>query len=377
MGVLSDKDRLFDHQLVCRTSPTDHSNLIFIALNSTYIFYTKVLFVKLDESQLALQIDLYSLISANEQPPTDPATGKAQLIVDDAQWTSDGQFVVFALRGAPSDSVGTLCVLPRLGVSLVRVFNPTRFNLSRNLQSFKGSFAQNSTGNASFVGGGNMRTEDLIKRPQKFIQLTSSEMVAAKRRQQQPARLHSQNFIEKKWRIELWESQDGLDYNMDQEGGGNSMHIFLSNPAQELAFQFSLSHHLFRGDLMQIERLFNIQPGNKIDMAILGTPEYPASSSVFQSVIGQKKTEKGKGQYSQATKLKQVRERNELGFLRFCLTNKDVSQSSQLLMRVPEMLQQWLPLFQYQRVQEQYDKETQILKDLQREERAQEKLKKQ
>jgi hypothetical protein len=66
MGTLSDKDRLFDHQMACRSSPTEHSNLLFIALNSTYIFYTKVLFVKLDESQLALQIDLYSMISAHE-----------------------------------------------------------------------------------------------------------------------------------------------------------------------------------------------------------------------------------------------------------------------------------------------------------------------
>ena len=75
---------------MCRSSPTEHSNLVFLALNSTYIFYTKILFVKLDESQLALQLDLYSMISAHEQPPTDPVTGKAQLILDDAQWTSDG-----------------------------------------------------------------------------------------------------------------------------------------------------------------------------------------------------------------------------------------------------------------------------------------------
>jgi len=46
-------------------------------------------------------------------------------------------------------------------------------------------------------------------------------------------------------------------------------------------------------------------------------------------------------------------------------------------MKVPEMLQQYLPLFQYQKIQEQYDKETQILKDLQREEREIEKQKKQ
>lgn len=139
--------------------------------------------------------------------------------------------MVFALRGAPSDSVGTLCVLPRLGVSLVRVFNPTRFNLSRNLQSFKGSITQTSTGNPSFVGGGNMRTDDLLKRPQKFIQLASSETVATRLKQQHPARLHAQNFIEKKWRLELWESSDGQSFDLDQEGAGTGMTVFLSNPA--------------------------------------------------------------------------------------------------------------------------------------------------
>jgi hypothetical protein len=38
---------------------------------------------------------------------------------------------------------------------------------------------QNSAGNQSFAGG-NMRTEDLMKRPQKFIQLIQSEMVSTK-----------------------------------------------------------------------------------------------------------------------------------------------------------------------------------------------------
>ena len=128
-------------QIVARISPGDrHSNLTFVALNSNYIFYTKLFFVKYDESQISLQLDLYSMISANEQPPTNPATGKAQLQIDDAQWTADCQFVLIILRGASlsgqddksqASMPGTLCVLPRLGTSFVRILNPTRFNISR------------------------------------------------------------------------------------------------------------------------------------------------------------------------------------------------------------------------------------------------------
>ena len=113
-------------------------NLTFVALNSSFIFYTKLMFIKYDESQVALQIDLYSLIGTHEQPPTNTETGKAELIVEDAQWTPDNQFVLILLRGASSSHrnldhkayrPGTLCILPRLGVQFTRIFNPTRFNL--------------------------------------------------------------------------------------------------------------------------------------------------------------------------------------------------------------------------------------------------------
>ena len=81
-------------------SNLNQANMCFVAINSSYIFYTKLLFIKYDESQIALQIDLFSLISASEQPPTDPVTGKAQLVVDDACWTPDEQFVLVMLRGS-------------------------------------------------------------------------------------------------------------------------------------------------------------------------------------------------------------------------------------------------------------------------------------
>ena len=76
-------------QMVSRMT-TNQSNLQFVALNSTHMVYTKLMFIKTDESTLALQLDLYTLINPNDQPPINQNTGKAELIVDDAQWTPDG-----------------------------------------------------------------------------------------------------------------------------------------------------------------------------------------------------------------------------------------------------------------------------------------------
>lgn len=41
-------------------------NLTFLVLNSSYIVYTKLMFIKYDESQIALQMDLYSMIGSQE-----------------------------------------------------------------------------------------------------------------------------------------------------------------------------------------------------------------------------------------------------------------------------------------------------------------------
>ena len=73
------------------------------------------------------------------------------------------------------------------------------------------------------------------------------------------------------------------------------MNFFLSNPGYEVAYQFSLNHHLFKGDLMQIERLFNIHPGNSIETALLAASEYPTATPAVGSTIGLKKTDKAKG----------------------------------------------------------------------------------
>lgn len=126
-----------------------------------------------------------------------------------------------------------------------------------------------------------------MKRPQKFIQLISSDIVASKLKQQAPQNHFAQNFVEKKWRIDLWPAEE---QNFDQEGNEvNCMHVFLSNGCEEQVFQFVLGHQLYQGDLMQIEKLFNVQPGNKIDMAIIAAPEQYQNSYLYQSVIGQKK----------------------------------------------------------------------------------------
>ena len=139
------------------------------------------MFIKYDESQIALQMDLYSMIGSQEQPPTDPMTGKAQLIVDDAQWTPDNQFVLLLLRGATNSShsskqdfenftPGTLCILPRLGVSFIRVFNPTRFNFSKQIGGSKY--------NSSVIGSSQAAQDDIIATPQIFMQLLINDNVA-------------------------------------------------------------------------------------------------------------------------------------------------------------------------------------------------------
>jgi hypothetical protein len=78
-------------QVVSRMATTQYQvdkniqrNITFMALNSSFVYYTKLMFIKHDESGLNLQLDLFSMISASEQVPANPITGKAQLQVDDA-----------------------------------------------------------------------------------------------------------------------------------------------------------------------------------------------------------------------------------------------------------------------------------------------------
>jgi hypothetical protein len=51
--------------------------------------------------------------------------GKANLQVDDIQWTLNDAFVLIMF------STGALAVLPRLGSQLLQVFNPTLANVQR------------------------------------------------------------------------------------------------------------------------------------------------------------------------------------------------------------------------------------------------------
>ena len=167
------------------------------------------MFVKHDESMIALKLDLYTLISASEQPPTDPATGKAQLIVDDARWTPDCQFVLILLRGAQDQqnasnnkkgslvsTPGTLCILPRLGVSFIRVFNPTRFNISKYINGSQPGVHGGHKASSIAIGSSIAAKEDIMIRPQKFMQLIMSDTVENNLK-------NIQNYLNynKKWKI--------------------------------------------------------------------------------------------------------------------------------------------------------------------------------
>ena len=126
------------------------------------------------------------------------------MIVDDAQWTPDGHFVLILLKGAQNSlhedkeanfisTPGALCILPRLGVSFIRVLNPTRFNISRHLGSFQPGTHKVSR---SVIGSSMAAKEDIMIRPQKFMQLIMSDIVNSKLKS-------IQNFLEfnKKWQI--------------------------------------------------------------------------------------------------------------------------------------------------------------------------------
>ena len=51
LAILNEQDQIIARKSV---NTSFESNLTFVALNSSYIYYTKLLFIKPDESQVAL-----------------------------------------------------------------------------------------------------------------------------------------------------------------------------------------------------------------------------------------------------------------------------------------------------------------------------------
>ena len=213
-------------------------------------------------------------------------TGKAELIVDDAHWTPDDQFVLIVLKGASEMSSkvslpGTLCILPRLGSSFIRVLNPTRFNIQR--QTFIGPKHGSS---ASIIGSSLAAKEDIMMRPQKFMQLFTSDLVEQR---------FKPNKLTRHWSISISESPE-------EYLGKQCLRVFLCNSGEQ-AFDFLMSYDYL--EMNKIQAMFNLDaPGKQIQ-----------------------------------------KQRNELCFLRYCMMEPSVSSSNQLLMKIPEILEQWLPIY--------------------------------
>lgn len=97
--------------------------MVAIVTNSQHIFYCQLLFVSL-ENNFSTSMKLFNFQQQYESPPLD-RRGKANLQVDDIQWTLNDAFVLVMF------STGALAVLPRLGSQLLSVFNPTLANIPR------------------------------------------------------------------------------------------------------------------------------------------------------------------------------------------------------------------------------------------------------
>ena len=74
------------------------------------------------KTKFTSKLNLFEFVSAEDSPPFD-SKGKTNLQVDDIAWSHTDAFVLLMLNS------GALAVLPRLGNSLIRIFNPTMSNV--------------------------------------------------------------------------------------------------------------------------------------------------------------------------------------------------------------------------------------------------------
>ena len=74
------------------------------------------------KSQFVSVMKLFDFVSAEDNPPFDHR-GKTNLQVDDFMWTRNDAFLVMMFN------TGALAVLPRLGSSLLQIYNPTIINV--------------------------------------------------------------------------------------------------------------------------------------------------------------------------------------------------------------------------------------------------------
>jgi hypothetical protein len=99
------------------------SSLSFTVLNSPHMLYCQAMFTSFDTS-LSVVLKLFDFVQPDDCPSFD-TRGKTNLCIDDASWTSNDAFVILIFNSF------TFAVLPRLGKSLIAIFNPTLQNISQ------------------------------------------------------------------------------------------------------------------------------------------------------------------------------------------------------------------------------------------------------
>jgi hypothetical protein len=91
--------------------------------------YCQAFFTSFDTS-LSVNIKLFDYVTPDDCPSFDNR-GKTNLCIDDAAWTKNDAFIILIFNFC------TFAVLPRLGNSLIAIFNPTIANISiKQVDSF-------------------------------------------------------------------------------------------------------------------------------------------------------------------------------------------------------------------------------------------------
>ena len=86
------------------------------------MLYCSALFSNFDTS-FSVQLKLFDFVNADDCPTFDNR-GKTNLCIDDIAWTNNDAFVIIIFNSC------TFAVLPRLGSSLIAIYNPTLMNIS-------------------------------------------------------------------------------------------------------------------------------------------------------------------------------------------------------------------------------------------------------
>jgi hypothetical protein len=75
------------------------------------------------DTSISVCIKLFDFVKPDDSPSFD-SRGKTILCIDDAAWTKNDAFVILIFNSF------TFAILPRLGNSLISIFNPTITNIS-------------------------------------------------------------------------------------------------------------------------------------------------------------------------------------------------------------------------------------------------------